>query len=462
MGMRWSTTTRSLWASARSAFDADRGFALNGQHVKLNGVCLHHDGGCVGAAVPERVWERRLELLKQMGCNAIRTSHYPPAPEFLDLCDRMGFLVMDEAFDEWRQGKVLYGYHQYFDEWSEEDLLSMLRRDRNHPSIVLWSVGNEVPEQSRPEGAEILRQLIEIVRREDPTRPITSACDHMNSPTPTTLEFAGLLDVVGYNYVDRWGELEERYYEDDHHRFPARKMIGSENSSLGGIRGHYSLGGDQGWYPPYHSRMITPEQLWKFTRMHDYVAGDFMWTGIDYLGEARWPSKNASSGRDRPVRFPQGWLLFLPEPVDPVAGAAPAAALDLAGPRGPGHPGALLHQLRVGGAVRQRQIVRRQGLCLAAPGHAGARLEPPAGQVPLTTADLHLAWDVPYEPGTAAGGGPTGTVRWCATQEIATAGPAARLRLDVDRQEIVADGQDVAHVMVSILDGDRAPRADCR
>ena len=169
------------------SFDADHGFALNGQHIKLNGVCLHHDGGCVGAAVPERVWERRLELLKQMGCNAIRSSHYPPAPEFLDLCDRMGFLVMDEAFDEWRQGKVLYSYHQYFDEWSEEDLVSMLRRDRNHPSIVLWSVGNEVPEQSRPEGAEILRQLIEIVRREDPTRPITSACDHMNSPTPTTL-----------------------------------------------------------------------------------------------------------------------------------------------------------------------------------------------------------------------------------------------------------------------------------
>jgi beta-galactosidase len=190
-------------------FDADRGFSLNGQHVKLNGVCLHHDGGCVGAAVPERVWERRLELLKQMGCNAIRSSHYPPAPEFLDLCDRMGFLVMDEAFDEWRQGKVLYSYHQYYDQWAEDDLVSMLRHDRNHPSIVLWSVGNEVPEQSRPEGAEILRSLIEIVRREDPTRPITSACDHMNSPTPTTLEFAELLDVVGYNYVDRWGELKE-------------------------------------------------------------------------------------------------------------------------------------------------------------------------------------------------------------------------------------------------------------
>ncbi|MBN1579426.1 MAG: hypothetical protein JXA89_01895, partial [Anaerolineae bacterium] len=152
-------------------FDADRGFLLNGKQVKINGVCLHHDGGCVGAAVPERVWERRLECLKEMGCNGIRSSHYPPAPEFLDMCDRMGFLVMDETFDEWKQGKFQYGYHDYFDEWVIADTESMVYRDRNHPSIVLWSVGNEIPEQTRPEGVAILKRLIDAVRQADPTRP---------------------------------------------------------------------------------------------------------------------------------------------------------------------------------------------------------------------------------------------------------------------------------------------------
>ncbi|MFN2110450.1 MAG: glycoside hydrolase family 2 TIM barrel-domain containing protein, partial [Anaerolineae bacterium] len=143
------------------AFDADQGFLLNGQRVKINGVCLHHDGGCVGAAVPERVWERRLETLKAMGCNGIRSSHYPPAPEFLDLCDRMGFLVMDENFDEWCMGKFLYGYHDHFDAWAVRDTVSMVRRDRNHPSIVIWSVGNEIPEQTVPEGVEILKMLMD-------------------------------------------------------------------------------------------------------------------------------------------------------------------------------------------------------------------------------------------------------------------------------------------------------------
>ena len=133
-------------------FDVDNGFSLNGEQVKINGVCIHHDAGCLGGAVPERVWERRLQLLKEMGCNGIRSSHYPPAREFLDLCDRLGFLVMDEAFDEWAMGKVYYGYHEYFDEWALDDLVSMLHRDRNHPSIVLWSVGNEIPEQSQRQG----------------------------------------------------------------------------------------------------------------------------------------------------------------------------------------------------------------------------------------------------------------------------------------------------------------------
>ena len=145
-------------------FDVDRGFLLNGEHVKMNGVCIHGDCGSVGTAVPEGMWERRLEMLQKMGCNAIRLSHNPPAPELLDLLDRMGFLVMAEAFDEWKQPKLqtpIYGYHKYFDEWSARDMSAMIERDRNHPSIVIWSAGNEVPDQSDPHGPETLQALLD-------------------------------------------------------------------------------------------------------------------------------------------------------------------------------------------------------------------------------------------------------------------------------------------------------------
>jgi len=188
-------------------FDADKGFLLNGERLKLNGVCLHHDGGCVGAAVPERVWERRLGLLKEMGCNSIRTAHNPPSPDFLDLCDRMGFLVMDEAFDEWRvaKGQIgFYGYHLYFDEWSERDVTSLVHRDRNHPSVVLWSAGNEIGDQLNPRGVETLGKLIEIFHREDPSRLVTVGCDQIVAePRAVPQEFLSMLDVVGYDYVDR-------------------------------------------------------------------------------------------------------------------------------------------------------------------------------------------------------------------------------------------------------------------
>src|SRR5262249_6046782 len=154
------------------AWDKDRGFLLNGRRVKLRGVNLHHDAGALGAAVPERIWERRLELLKEMGVNAIRTSHNPPSPEFLDLCDRLGLLVMAEEFDEWTLGKVSEGYHKYFAEWSERDVADFVDRDRNHPSIVLWSAGNEIGEQSTPDGVQVLQRLLEVFHREDPTRPV--------------------------------------------------------------------------------------------------------------------------------------------------------------------------------------------------------------------------------------------------------------------------------------------------
>jgi len=163
-------------------FDANKGFLLNGRRVKLNGVCLHHDCGAVGAAVPERVWQRRLEILKAMGCNAIRTSHNPYSSDFMDLCDSMGFLVMNEAFDEWKQSKTANGYGLYFDEWAERDVTSFVHRDRNRPSVVLWSAGNEISEDYLPAGVETLRKLVEIFHREDPSRFVTAASWRISRP----------------------------------------------------------------------------------------------------------------------------------------------------------------------------------------------------------------------------------------------------------------------------------------
>jgi beta-galactosidase len=283
------------------AFDPDQGLLLNGERIKIKGVCLHHDAGCVGAAVPDRVLERRLELLKAMGCNGIRCSHYPPAPELLDMADRMGFLVMDEAFDEWAQERYAFGYHDYFDEWAIRDLESMLYRDRNHPSIVLWSVGNEIPEQTRVEGIAILQQLVDVVHRLDPTRPTVSACGHIAGPDafdgPTQTGFLETLDVVGYNYVDRWAERRKLYYSVDHHLYPHRAVIGSENVSIAGIRGEYSASaeGAAGAGHPItracfaaNSSGSSPTATIRLRRL--YV------DRIRLSGESRWPHKGSSCG----------------------------------------------------------------------------------------------------------------------------------------------------------------------
>ncbi|MGA7286696.1 MAG: sugar-binding domain-containing protein, partial [Terriglobales bacterium] len=266
-----------------AVFDADRGFVLNGERLKLNGVCLHHEAGCVGAAVPERVWERRLEILKEMGCNAIRTSHNPCAAEFLDLCDRMGFLVMNEAFDEWKVPKGQIGpngYAKYFDEWYERDVQNFVRRDRNHPCVVIWSAGNEIGDQGSRQGPETLQKLLKVFHGEDPTRMVTAGCDHIHSEPASeaaTPEFLALLDVVGYNYVDRWRDRREKYYSIDRHAFPQRRFVGTESEAMGGIRGEYpDLSGSEAaatrsFFQFLRGRNVDVEQLWKFVSTYDYV-----------------------------------------------------------------------------------------------------------------------------------------------------------------------------------------------
>jgi beta-galactosidase len=442
-----------------AVFDADKGFLLNGERVKLNGVCLHHDAGCVGTAVPERVWERRLEILREMGCNAIRTSHNPPAEEFLDLCDRMGFLVMNEAFDEWKVPKGQIGpngYSNYFDEWYERDVTNFVHRDRNHPSVVLWSAGNEIGDQSAPQGAETLRKLLAVFHSEDPTRPVTAGCDNIASEPPSHTarpEFLALLDVVGYNYVDRWRDRIEKYYSMDRQAFPQRRVIGTESGSMGGIRGDYGVIG--------RGRNIDVEQLWKFVRTYDYVAGDFMWTGIDYLGEARWPAKGSSAGVVDMCGFRKdGFYFYQSQWTDkPVLHLFPH--WNWKGKEGQFIPVTCYTNCDTVELLLNGKSIGVKGYQFPRLGMEGKYGNYPArARVPRTTGDLHLAWDVPYEPGTLkAVGVKDGKV--AATVEVSTVGEPAAIGLSVDRDVIAADRRDVAHITVQIQDanGRMAPTA---
>jgi beta-galactosidase len=435
-------------------YDTNLGFSLNGVQTKMKGVCLHENGGVVGSAVPIGIWQRRLKILKSMGVNAIRASHNPPDPGFLDLCDQMGFLVMDEAFDAWTEGKRDYDYHLYFDKWYKQDLSAMLLRDRNHPSIVLWSVGNEIPEQSEPEGVEILKKLVDICHCLDSTRPVTSACDKIaDDQHPTSLDFTTKLDIVGYNYVDRWHKNRELYYGPDKIKFPDRKMIGTEDESVYGVRGYYSLGQDSTRVNPnYTFNMINSEQLWKFIDTHDYVIGDFIWTGIDYLGESFWPATEAASGAldicgfkkdayyfyksqwsDQPVLhlFPHWNWPTRKGQVIPVLAYTNCDTVDL---------------------YLNGKFYGEKRLAFPRQGTSGGWNHYDKPLVPQTTADLHLQWDVPYEPGELiAVGKKEGTT---ITDTIRTAGKAFAIQVKIDHDTITANNQDVVHVTCEIVDKD--------
>jgi beta-galactosidase len=458
------------------AYDVDRGFLLNGVPVKLRGMCVHHDGGAVGAAVPEAVLERRLRLLQAMGCNAIRGSHNPMAPELLDLCDRLGLLVMDEAFDEWtvRKPQIAHGYSEFFAAWAEKDLVNLIHRDRNHPSVVMWSAGNEIGDQGSPTGPDVLRSLVTILHREDPTRPVTAALDNVYTTKGGNLSeaFTGQLDLVGYNYVDRWDTRRETFYADDRRKYPQRKMVGTESVGIGGVRGSYEFGGfgrGEEAAPSttglqrarYATTMIEAEQMWKFTRVHDYVIGDFPWTGIDYLGESRWPRKSSTSGELDTCGFPKDGYYFYQSQWT----TAPMLHLfphwNWTGREGQVIP-VLAYtncdsvELFLNGKSYGIKALEfpRQG----AAGGWNSYAHPP---IYPTTADLHLAWDVPYEPGVLKAIGRKGDQVVC-EEEVRTAGAPAALVLSVERDNLCADARDVVHLTVKVVDsaGILVPRAD--
>lgn len=445
-------------------YTAEQGFLLNGRKVILRGVCLHHDGGCVGAAVPPEIWERRLEKLRDMGCNAIRCSHNPPDPALLDLTDRMGFLVMDEAFDEWQvlKGKEFgsnthdsRGYSEWFDSCWKKDMTSMLRRDRNHPSIIMWSVGNEIGEQTTEGGARVLKELAGLCHAMDPTRPITAACDQMKAePCPAGEDFLQAMDLVGVNYADRWRERTETFFMEEKLEHPQWKLLGTEDIAVNGVRGDYRLETEESVWgrTPYYAKMLKAEKLWKFLRTRPFMIGSFMWTGIDYLGECFWPDKNASAGVMDTCGFEKDgfWFyrsLWRKDVTTLFAAPYPDPAVYGQGKVIPviAYTNAFSVELFVGEqsyGVKAYEFPN-QGMTQHW-AHFDRKLSP------ITTNDLHLAWDVPCtgEPVTVVAYDCKG--KEIARQVLQASGAPAALTAQANREEVHADG--VVQIEITLTD----------
>jgi len=415
-------------------FDADTGFWLNGKNFKIKGVCVHHDGGAFGAAVPIGVWQDRLETLRVLGVNAIRTAHNPPAPEFLDLCDRMGFLVMDEFFDCWTVGKNPYDYHLYFKEWSHRDAADAIRRDRNHPSVIIWSVGNEIHDTPKPAIAiPILAGLVEVCHTNDPTRPVTQALFRPNVSGDYTNGLADLLDVVGQNY--RENEILAA-----HTQKPTRKILGTENT---------------------HDR-----NQWVAMRDHAPYAGQFLWTGIDYLGESRrWPVIGHASGlldrtaRIRPLGLERGsWW-----EEQPMVAMARRVANDEVMPTDPGYAGEERHtQVTYSDwsprntAAHDEQVEVYSNCKEVELFLNGESL----GKKEINENATPRVWRVAFAPGTLkAVASNDGKV--VATDELHTAGAPAAIRLETKNTKIGTSWDDVAIVHATVVDakGIPVPRA---
>ncbi len=451
VGEKIADETNTAFGIRTIQFEPNKGFLLNGKQLKIKGVCLHHDAGCLGAAVPQKVLERRLRLLKELGVNAVRTSHNPPAPELLDICDRLGLLVKDEAFDEftppknkwisgWNVGiPSRFGYGEVFAQWSEIDMQDLVRRDRNHPSVFMWSIGNEIDypndpfshpvlgENYRPEqpAAENLvkyaKPLFEVTKRYDKARPVTMGLASI--PMSNAVGLAQMLDIVGYNY-------QEKYYESDHKTYPNRFIFGSETDH------QYSS--------------------WAVVRDNDYVGGQFLWTGIDYLGEAlKWPDKAFSAGLLDLCGFkkPLGWFrqsLWSDEPM-----------VYICVPKNSDRRGR-----RISVAEEHWNWPANTTVtvfcCTNCPEVKLFLNDKTVGTKKLSeVVQGLLIWEVPYEAGVLKAVGRKNDTAVC-EYVLKTAGPASLIKLLPDVTEIRADGKDICHLEFQIVDdqGVRVPDAE--
>lgn len=466
-------------------FDARLGFSLNGERMKINGVCLHHDAGALGAVVNRRAIERQLQIMKDMGVNAIRSSHNPPAPELADLCDEMGLLLMDETFDMWRKKKTAHDYARYFNEWHERDMDDLIRRDRNHPSIIMWSIGNEVLEQWNDAAADTLsleeanlilnfghskdqlasegemnvnmlltQKLADRVRALDPTRPVTAGC---NEPNPGNNLFrSNALDIIGYNYHDSdFAAVPDN--------FPGKPFIVTESVSGLATRGYYDMPADsihrwpERWDKPFFNESFscssydnchvpwgnTHAGTMRHVRDNDFISGQFVWTGFDYLGEPTpygWPARSSYFGIVDLAGIPKDIYYMYQGEWRPDLNV-----LHLL-PHWNWQPGQDIDVWAYYNNADEVELLLN-GRSL------GTRSKGPD--------DFHVSWKVPFEPGilTAISRRDGKEV---ARAERRTAGAPAAIRLTPDRSEIKADGTDLSYITVEIVDkdGNLCPLAD--
>jgi beta-galactosidase len=410
------------------AFDSNRGFLLNDEPLKLKGLCLHSEAGSLGAAVPDASYLRRLRILKEYGCNAIRCAHNQPSSEFLDMCDSLGFVVIDEAFDKWKSGY----YEQHFDAWWQRDLADMILRDRNHPSVILWSIGNELQEawdDSTNVGVDRARMLQDFVHRLEPTRPVVLAAQNNHQA-----KFAGVTDVIGYNY------LEARMIS-EHQIYPERCMLVTEELP-------YYCGAEG------NIRAYSTVNPWNYVAANDFIAGGFIWSGVDYLGEAVLPSKGWPNGLfdicmgEKP-RAAYHRAVWSPErPMVRIAAYDPSLDID--------HgrdlwqwPNIAAHwnfpRSYMGMVFQVQTITNCESVELVQNGKVMGRHF--TRDYPNNT----IVWNIPYLPGKLEARGYNGEEQ-VAYYSIETTGEVSTFALLPDFTEIKADGQDMSHIWVELHD----------
>lgn len=439
---------------------ADKGFFLNGQHRKFQGVCNHHDLGPLGAAINVAALRRQLTLLKDMGCDAIRTSHNMPAPELVELCDEMGFMMMVEPFDEWDIAKCENGYHRFFKEWAEKDMVNMLRQYRNHPSVVMWSIGNEVPTQCSPEGYKVASFLQDICHREDPTRPVTCGMDQVSCVLANG--FAAMLDVPGLNY------RTHRYVE-SYEKLPQNLVLGSETASTVSSRGVYKFPAELKKQAVYDDHQCSgydleacswsnvPDEDFALADDYDWTLGQFVWTGFDYLGEPSpydtdaWPSHSsvfgiidlASLPKDRYYLYRSIWnkrdntLHVLPHWTWPGREGENTPVFVYTN-----YPEA---ELFVNGKSygKQRKLTADEARALQGKDSLWLQRR------------YRLMWtDVPYEPGELKVVAYDNSGKKVEEKTVRTAGKPHHLEVVADRTALSADGKDLAYITVRVVDKD--------
>ncbi len=442
------------------AFDSNRGLIVNGEHVPFRGVNNHHDLGALGAAFNTRAAERQLEILREMGTNAIRMSHNPPAPELLELTDRMGFVVIDEVFDSWERKKTPLDFHLIFPDWHEQDLRAMLRRDRNHPSIVLWSVGNEVGEQyTGAAGAAIGNRLRDIVREEDPTRLVTNAMNwaQADMPLPTTV------DVINLNYQGHGIRTLPSRYAAFREKFPDKAILHSESASALSSRGEYlfpvpgvvssavrpGIGGDPGTrqvsaYELFASDFgSSPDKVFALDDQHPYNGGEFVWTGFDYLGEPTpyYDARSSYSGIVDLAGFPKDRFYLYQSRWRPDLKFAHI----LPHWTWPGREGEVTPVHVFSSADEAELFVNGKS----------------QGKLTRAPYAYRFRWDyVTYEPGEIRVESWKDGKPWASATRH-TVGAATALKATADRTRIAADGRDLSFITVSVVDrnGDVVPRA---